>query len=223
MVWGCMRRPFGRETGAYGSIRNSAGTPRRGGVRRALLAAALPLLIASLPAAATTRGDSHIRVREPIAAPDGFAGICARYRWACARSGHAARSRKSELHLARAVNHSINSSTRAISDRRQYGSDEVWALPTATGGDCEDFVLLKKKELVRLGIAPERLLIATVLDRKQSAHAVLVLRTAGGDLVLDNLKNEILPWRQTGYSFLRMQNPAAPHEWDAVLSGGMFQ
>ena len=43
------------------------------------------------------------------------------------------------------------------------------------------------------------------------------------DLVLDNLKNSILPWRKTGYSFLSMQNPSAPHKWDAVLAGGVFR
>ena len=161
--------------------------------------------------------------RKPIAAPEGFRGVCARYKWACARSGRGIGKADGVLRVAKAVNTSVNRSTRAVSDLRQYGDEEVWALPTSLGGDCEDIALLKKRELIKRGIAPERLLIATVLDRNRGSHAVLVLRTGDEDLVLDNLKNSILPWRKTGYSFLSMQNPSAPHKWDAVLAGGVFR
>lgn len=172
------------------------------------------------PAVLATTYDAHILPQKPIAAPSGFQGVCARYVWACARSGAAVGA--PDLDLVRAVNRAVNRKTRALSDRRQYGSDEVWALPTSSGGDCEDIVLLKKLELVSQGFPPEALLIATVLDRRRMSHAVLVLRTGDVDLVLDNLRDQILPWRKTGYSFMRMQNPSAPHRWDAVLAGGEF-
>lgn len=51
---------------------------------------------------------------------------------------------------------------------------------------------------------------------------MLVLRTEEGDFVLDNLNNRVKGWQETGYSFLRMQNPDAPHRWNAVFKGGMF-
>jgi predicted transglutaminase-like cysteine proteinase len=72
------------------------------------------------------------------------------------------------------------------------------------------------------GVAAERLLIATVLDRRQNPHAVLVLRTDRGDYVLDNLANRMMHWSDTGYTFLRMQNPKAPGQWVAVFAGGVF-
>lgn len=186
-------------------------------------AVGVALLMTALPVRSGTGGEAHLRPRQPIAAPAGFRGVCARYEWACAKSGRGIGAADNDLQLAKAINTSVNRKTRAVSDRQQYGDDEVWALPTSFGGDCEDIVLLKKRELIQRGVAPERLLIATVLDRRKSAHAVLVFRTGDEDLVLDNLKNSILPWRKTGYSFLRMQNPSAPNRWDAVLAGGVFR
>jgi predicted transglutaminase-like cysteine proteinase len=117
----------------------------------------------------------------------------------------------------------VNRQVRPITDRRQYRRDEHWALPTSRGGDCEDFALLKKRELIALGVPADKLLIATVLDRKRQPHAVLVLSTLQGDYVLDNLTSRIKPWGQTGYSFLRMQDPRAPERWVAVLAGGIFK
>ncbi len=117
------------------------------------------------------------------------------------------------------INKKINGRVRSVSDQAQYKKREVWALPTRKGGDCEDFALLKKRELIALGIDPSRLLLATVFDRRQGAHAVLVLRTEGGDLILDNLTNKIQPWRATQYTFMRMQNPQKPTTWVAVSAG----
>lgn len=165
---------------------------------------------------------SYLPSRRAVAAPTGFAGVCDRYEWVCARVAHSGAAATDETHLVRAVNAQINRATHQIADQRQYGTEEYWALPTAAGGDCEDFVLLKKKLLIQQGIAPERLLIATVLDRGRNLHAVLIFRSATGDYVLDNLNDRIELWADTGYSFLEMQNPDSPERWTAVLAGGTF-
>lgn len=187
--------------------------------RRLLVGAVTAVVVASSAGAAE---EPRLVARKSIAAPSGFAGVCARYRWACARIGQRAVSGGAELTLARQVNRAVNRRVRQVSDRRQYGNDDVWTLPTAAGGDCEDIALLKKKELIQRGVAPENLLVATVLDLQGGSHAVLVLRASNGDLVLDNLRSTIIPWRKTGYTFLRMQNPSAPHRWSAVFAGGMM-
>ncbi len=159
-----------------------------------------------------------------VSAPAGFRGVCDRYAWACDRSSAATvRDASDKLALANKINRAVNRQVREISDQRQYKTREYWALPTRRGGDCEDFALLKKRELQRAGIAPDRLLIATVLDRKRRAHAVLVLRTEAGDYVLDNLTSRIKPWNKTGYSFLRMQDPSVASGWTAVMRGGIFR
>ena len=187
------------------------------------LAAALTVGAAS-PAYAAGLPNSFIVSTKSVAAPRGFSGVCERYAWACISHSSLAKDHTADqkLRLASRVNLSVNRKVREISDSRQYRVAELWALPTRRGGDCEDFALLKKKELMARGIAADKLLIATVLDRKRRPHAVLVMRTAKGDFVLDNLTNRIKPWKQTGYSFLRMQRPDAPSQWTAVMAGGIF-
>lgn len=196
----------------------------RGGSPASLRAAmALILALAAVIAPAHASGKRpHLEATRSADAPEGFSGVCARYGWACARSGRAGSVGPDVLSLAEKVNAAINRQTREVSDESQYSRKEYWALPTDRGGDCEDFALAKKQALIGNGIAPERLLIATVLDRRSNPHAVLVLRTDGGDYVLDNLTNRILGWRETGYTFLRMQNPASPGQWSAILAGGVL-
>lgn len=158
-----------------------------------------------------------------IPAPTGARELCQSYPWACDRSTTTSvLDTATQLRLAAEVNREINRKVRAVSDQNQYGRKEVWTLPTARGGDCEDFALLKKKELIRIGLAPSRLSIATALDRRRNSHAVLIIRTKSGDYVLDNLTNQMKPWQDTGYSFLRMQDPNTPSGWTRVMRGGVF-
>lgn len=192
--------------------------------RAALRTLAIAAVLALIPAGGVNAGQlpDHLKARQAIAAPAGSAALCTTYGWACARVGGQNMSDDQAMRLARSVNSAINRQVYPLSDRAQYGVEERWALPTRRGGDCEDVVLLKKKALVSQGVAPERLLIATVLDRNRGSHAVLVLRTAAGDYVLDSLVSTIKPWRATGYSFLKMQDPASPSRWNAILAGGIF-
>ena len=77
----------------------------------------------------------------------------------------------------------------------------------------------KKQELIRSGIPAARLLAAVVLGQTEELHAVLVLRTATGDYVLDSMTDSVLPWSETGYTFLKMQSPRDGHRWDVILLG----
>ncbi len=187
--------------------------------------AALAFVVATshlAPAYAGTSSGSFLVAQRSIKAPPGFSGLCAKYNWACASTGHSALSNDAVVKLATKVNRQVNRQVRQIEDQQQYGKEEHWALPTSRGGDCEDLVLLKKKMLVERGVAAQDLLIATVLDRRLNSHAVLILRTQSGDLVLDNLTNKIVAWEATGYTFLKLQNPKALSRWDAVLAGGLI-
>ena len=164
----------------------------------------------------------HLEALHRVDEPNGFSDVCVRYDWACTRSGRATSTGREVLTIAQTVNTIINRQTREVTDEVQYNRSEYWALPTARGGDCEDFALAKKQALISKGIAAEKLLIATVLDRRNNPHAVLVLRIDAGDYILDNVTNRILGWQETGYTFLRMQNPDSPSQWLAVLAGGVL-
>lgn len=197
-------------------------------IGRALCAPALALVLAAAVAAPAMASESRpsvaglLPVKESVGAPQGASSLCATYAWACAKAGKRVTVDAAMLQVIKDVNSRVNRAVRPVNDITQYGTAERWALPTRRGGDCEDYALLKKKELIAAGLAPEQLLIATVLDRKRQSHAVLVVRTGKQDIVLDNLTGRIMPWQQTGYTFLRVQNPAKPSGWVAVLAGGIF-
>ena len=114
------------------------------------------------------------------------------------------------------VNSYVNAKIAPVSDEELYGEVEHWAYPT-DAGDCEDYVLLKKRYLENLGFAAEALLITVVLDEKGEGHAVLTVTTADGDYVLDNRRNDVKRWDATGYKFLKRQSHSNPLQWVALV------
>lgn len=183
------------------------------GCARALAVAAVIAGVA--PATASAAAYSFLPARGQSAPPSGARSLCRLYDWAC-RAPSGGQLTQAQIDLAVEVNRRVNRQVREITDAAQYGRAEVWALPTRRGGDCEDFALMKKRDLVAAGLPPERLLLAAVLDRSRASHAVLVLRTDSGDLVLDNLTDRVSGWRSTGYTFIRMQDPRRPSRWVAL-------
>jgi predicted transglutaminase-like cysteine proteinase len=123
------------------------------------------------------------------------------------------------LPRASAVNAEVNRRILPTSDQALYGRQNVWALPQNDQGDCKHLALMKKLLLVRDGVPASNLLLAVVIGSTDELHAVLILRTNEADYVLDNLDTRILPWTATGYTFLKMQNPADGSHWDVILKG----
>ncbi len=68
-------------------------------------------------------------------------------------------------------------------------------------GDCEDYVLTKRKELAREGFPLSSMMIVVVNDLNDQGHAVLAVRTDKGDFILDNLNDDLRLPAQTGYKF----------------------
>ena len=189
-------------------------------VRAGLFALGLGLSLAILPAtdARSAEGALFLPAKMAIAAPSGAYDLCDKYRWACAHSGADTKFTKNDLRQAIQVNRRVNRQIREVTDQSQYRKADYWTLPQSRRGDCEDFALLKKKELIQAGFAPQNLLLATVLDRRGRSHAILILRTIAGDYVLDNLNDKVKPWKKTRYTFLRMQDPVNPKMWVGVLT-----
>jgi len=179
----------------------------------ALAAAAAVSMAGSALAIDAGSQAAFLPVSGAASAPAGAASICKAYDWACAGATSSARVGADVLRMAGVVNKAANNRIRPVSDMEQYATAERWALPTKRGGDCEDYALFKKLELIKAGVPADKLLIAAVLDKENKVHAVLVLRTEMGDYVLDNLTSRVLPWRKTGYAFLRMQDPNQPSRW----------
>jgi predicted transglutaminase-like cysteine proteinase len=115
-------------------------------------------------------------------------------------------------HLLYQVNAYVNSRVKPVTDLELYGVPEHWTYPT-TAGDCEDFLLLKKRKLEKLGFPGRALRITVVLQEKGEGHAVLTVTTNEGDFVLDNRRNDILLWNDTNYTFLKRQSADDPKQW----------
>ncbi|HDZ74035.1 MAG TPA: transglutaminase [Aurantimonas coralicida] len=120
--------------------------------------------------------------------------------------------------LVAAVNTTINARVKARSDMDIYGVEERWAYPVDEG-DCEDFVLLKRRLLAAQGIDLANLLITVVLRPDGEGHAVLTLRTTQGDFILDNLEWRVVAWADTPYTFLKRQSSSDPGSWIDIGHG----
>ena len=151
--------------------------------------------------------------------PVGFVKFCATNPADCKGQSNSAErismspERWNQLYL---INTYINGKIAPISDQDLYGEAEHWAYPT-DAGDCEDYVLLKKRQLEGLGFSADALLITVVLDEKGEGHAVLTITTDDGDYVLDNRVDDVLRWSSTRYKFLKRQSHANPLQWVALV------
>ena len=116
------------------------------------------------------------------------------------------------------VNYEVNSTIEPMTDYDIYGVEERWAYPNQVG-DCEDFVLEKRRQLIAAGFSPADLLITVVLQPNGEGHAVLTVRTDRGDFVLDNLRNRIMLWYDTEYTFLKRQASHDPGRWVKLQDG----
>jgi predicted transglutaminase-like cysteine proteinase len=115
------------------------------------------------------------------------------------------------------LNREINESIRPISDMAQYGVVERWTYPDLGMGDCEDYVLLKRRELMRLGWPQSALLITVVRDENNEGHAILTARTSVGDYILDNKQSKVIAWQRTPYVFIKRQSGKDPRQWVSLM------
>lgn len=111
------------------------------------------------------------------------------------------------------INQRFNRSIIAITDQAQYGLMEYWTYAKTGKGDCEDYVLEKRRELARRGWPLSTLLITVVLDKEGGGHAVLTVVTDRGEFVLDNQTDLILPWSKSELTFIKRQSPSDPNTW----------
>jgi predicted transglutaminase-like cysteine proteinase len=116
------------------------------------------------------------------------------------------------------VNRSVNKRIAPRTDKQIFGQEEVWTYPT-TEGDCEDYALLKRRELARRGFSLSDLLITVVRKQDGEGHAVLTVRTAKGDLILDNLEAEVRAWNETSYTYVKRQSSSDTGRWVSIESG----
>ena len=102
-----------------------------------------------------------------------------------------------ESHRIEAVNAYVNRRVSFVDDSRRFGVADRWSSARETlasgRGDCEDYALAKMAMLRRAGIADHNLYLVVLKDLVRRAdHAVLVVRSEGRFLVLDNGTDRVL-------------------------------
>jgi predicted transglutaminase-like cysteine proteinase len=182
------------------------------------VATACAAMAAPVPGAAGQRV-IYVSVGETSRPPIGWVEFCTEHPKECATKPSAPRdvvlAPKAWKDLVR-VNKWVNDSIKPVTDMDQWGVVERWSYPTTGKGDCEDYVLLKRRMLMQAGWPREALLITVVRDKKGDGHAVLTVKTDKGDFILDNQAEDVLLWSNTGYRFVKRQSQSDPNVWVAL-------
>lgn len=113
------------------------------------------------------------------------------------------------------INLEVNHKIRQVPDKGR----DTWSYPT-TVGDCEDFVLLKRRRMIEEGFDPSMLLITAVILPDGRPHAVLTVVGAGDDWILDSLTDEVLPYGMVDYTFVKRQARDNAGRWVNILPAG---
>ncbi len=111
------------------------------------------------------------------------------------------------------VNLFVNTHVKPMTDMEHWGVVERWNFPDDGYGDCEDYVLQKRRLLMAAGWPREALLITVVRDKRGDGHAILTVKTDKGEFILDNQNDQILLWSDTGYRFVKRQSQSDQNVW----------
>ena len=190
-------------------------------VRSKIFVAALAAsVITGRPAVATSSYPAHTPVSEVTRPPIGWVEFCVEYYPECKTKPSVPRdillTTQAWKNLER-INLWVNTHVKPMTDMDHWGVVERWNYPDDGYGDCEDYVLLKRRLLIQLGWPREALLVTVVLDNGDEGHAVLTVTTDKGDIVLDNKKEDILLWSMTGYRFVKRQSRSDPNVWVSLI------
>jgi predicted transglutaminase-like cysteine proteinase len=164
-------------------------------------------------------GLERIQFNTPVLAPFAHTKHCVQYPSECQVHRMAFRGGKLALTPQRladltAVNAQVNRSIRPEPNLAGVLGEE-WLIAPRTG-DCNDYAVTKRHELLSRGWPSRALLLAEVVTHWGEHHLVLVVRTREGDLVADNLNANIRPWFRTQYQWVRIQTPRNPTYWASV-------
>ncbi len=101
-----------------------------------------------------------------------------------------------EADLLARVNQWVNREIAYVNDDRNYRQRDFWATAEQTiargSGDCEDFAILKMQLLRAAGVDADRMKLVLLRDlAANSDHAFLLVQTATGKVVLDNMTDRL--------------------------------
>lgn len=199
--------------------------------RRAIIVGLLGgLLLLAAPIGAVDAQGLPLSTPTPLGAeaaiPYGWVDFCSRQPQECAQAPLPAQVVAFGPGLWRAlqrVNRAVNAAIEPVSNLEHWGTLlDHWDYPTDGKGDCKIFALVKRKKLIEMGVPRQAVLMTIVRDQDDAGHAVLTVATDHGDYILDNLTDAILPWRATGYRFIKRQSQEDPNIWVSIEAPTLF-
>ena len=176
-------------------------------------------LLASPNVSTAEERSMFITVGDVTRAPIGWVEFCVEYDPECKTRPSAPRdivlSGQAWKDLQR-INLWVNTHVKPMTDMEHWGVVERWNYPDDGYGDCEDYVLQKRKMLTQAGWPREALLITVVRDKNGDGHAVLTVKTDKGEYILDNQTDDVVLWSDTGYRFVKRQSQSDQNVWVAL-------
>ena len=123
------------------------------------------------------------------------------------------------------INTIVNRQIKPLGDEDHYRIYEQqilnwWTNPDDGKGNCNDYVLMKRKLLIEAGWPKAALMMTVVIDHSGGGHLILTVQTDQGDLILDNMRDDIVAWDRTGYRFVKRQSARNQNEWVSVQAPG---
>jgi len=187
-----------------------------------LAAIAFVALYAMSPATAASvdlSNPAFAQIAGPTSIPIGHSEFCKSHRSECGVFRNAAAVEaltEARWRKLVAINDRYNRDIVPISDQDLYQVEELWTYPDGYG-DCEDIALAKRRALIDAGWDASALLMAVVRQQNGEGHAVLMVRTDRGDLILDNQDGMVRVWAETPYQFLKRQSQSDASKWVDIL------
>ncbi|MGB9366675.1 MAG: transglutaminase-like cysteine peptidase [Xanthobacteraceae bacterium] len=177
------------------------------------------LALAAIASPASANDLLFVATGESARPPIGWVEFCAEHPVDCKGAPSAPRdvvlSNKAWTDLVR-INKWVNDNVKPMTDLEHWGVVEKWSYPDDGYGDCEDYVLLKRRMLMEAGWPRAALLITVVREKNGNGHAVLTVKTDKGEFILDNQEERILLWSETSYRYVKRQTQFDPNRWVAL-------
>ena len=157
-----------------------------------------------------------------VLSPLGHVAFCERYPDDCRPVEqsplleNSATARQAQLAL---VHSAVNASIAPRTDGDLVDLD--WVIAPAAG-DCDDYAVTKRHELLKAGWASAHLLLAEVaLKATGEHHLILLVRDGETIWVLDNLRDDVVPLNRVrdDYVWKRIESERDPRIWTRSIPG----
>ena len=156
---------------------------------------------------------AYIQDKQRTAAPFAHVVFCQDYAAECVKDGGpaAVKVTAGAMEELETVNSDVNAQITEQDDTK----NDTWTL-FPRFGDCDDFAVSKRHELIARGWPAPALRLAIGLTPENEGHMVLVARTSRGDLVLDNRDDNVKPWQDADLRWTSIQSPDDPQVWHRI-------